>query len=119
MAIERKYASVIQSRLSTPAVSNCSIRKVRILRGSWTTTRAGSSPAHGMRLGSEHSASGRDPPATAHSPAKGRSTDADGRVPVGEPRLGGGNEPAFGDAHPARGGVLAVHGQQLAVVAPN
>src|SRR5829696_2354026 len=48
-----------------------------------------------------------------------RSPHAYGGVPVGQARVGGGHEPAVGDAHPTRGGVLAVYGEQLAVVAPD
>ena len=48
-----------------------------------------------------------------------RSPHADRGVPVGQPRLGGADHPAVGDAHAARRGVLAVHGEQLPVVAPN
>jgi hypothetical protein len=48
-----------------------------------------------------------------------RSEHAHGGVPVGKPRLRGADQPAVGDAHPSRRGVLPVHGEQLAVVAPD
>ena len=46
-----------------------------------------------------------------------RSEYGHGGIPVCEPRLRGADQPPVRDAHAACGGVLAVNGQELAVVA--
>src|SRR5215207_2329469 len=122
---ERKYGSVTQRRSCTPAVRNSSIRNVRILRGSWTTRR-GHLPRRldilrvralvvGQLLHQLAPQLGEGVVDVGHDGAP----HADGGVPVGQPRLLGADHPPVGDAHAARRGVLAVHDEQLAVVAPN
>jgi hypothetical protein len=74
--MERKYGSVIQSRSSTPAVINSSIRRVRILRGSWTIRRTVFSPAAWMSFASGRSSSGNFSAVSSHTPAKARSMSA-------------------------------------------
>jgi hypothetical protein len=71
-----KYASAIQSRSRAPAVRICSMRAMRILAGSWMTTRAVSSPAEAISPIRGHSSAGRAAPARFQTAANVLSTSA-------------------------------------------
>ena len=99
------------------------MRAMRILAGSWMTTRAASSPPRRDLL-DPRALLGRkwrpgpvpDCPEGPFEVRDRRPPEAHRGVAVGQPGIGRALHPLIRDADPAGRGVLAVHRQRLAVV---